>query len=140
MPIRRIEAGILNAGSDFNETTNPYEAGLGRFVDEDKGDFIGKAALQNAPRECRSTGLYSDAEPMIGGEIIVGGNVVGRVTAGAVSPYLERGIALMDQPEFNEGDSVQIRCIDGELHDGELASLPLYDKHAEIPRGKKAEF
>ena len=142
MHIRRIEAGILNAGSDFNETTNPYEAGLGRFVDEDKGDFIGKAALQNAPRECRSTGLYSDAEPMIGGEIIVNGNAVGKVTAGAVSPYLERGIgiALMDKAQFNEGDSLQIRCIDGELHDGELASLPLYDKDCEIPRGKKVEF
>ena len=142
MHIRRIEAGILNAGSDFNETTNPYEAGLGRFVDEDKGDFIGKAALQNAPRESRSTGIYSNAEPLIGGEIVVGGNVVGRVTAGAVSPYLERGIgiALMDQPQFSEGDSVQIRCIDGELHEGELASLPLYDKDCEIPRGKKVEF
>jgi aminomethyltransferase len=142
MHIRRIEAGILNAGSDFNETTNPYEVGLGRFVDEDKGDFIGKAALQNATRESRSTGIYSDAEPLIGGEIVVGGNVVGRVTAGAVSPYLERGIgiALMDEAKFNEGDSVQIRCIDGELHEGELASLPLYDKEAEIPRGKKVEF
>ena len=63
-------------------------------------------------------------------------------SAGAVSPYLERGIgiALMDQPQFSEGDSVQIRCIDGELHDGELASLPFYDKDCEIPRGKKVEF
>ena len=142
MHIRRIEAGILNAGSDFNETTNPYEVGLGRFVDEDKADFIGKAALQDAPRGLRSTGIYSDAEPQIHGEIIVGGEVVGRVTAGAVSPYLERGIgiALMDNAQFNEGDAVQIRCIDGELHDGELASLPLYDKEAEIPRGKHVAF
>ena len=36
MNIRRIEAGILNAGSDFNHTTNPFEVGLGRFVDMSK--------------------------------------------------------------------------------------------------------
>ncbi|MYF89708.1 MAG: aminomethyl transferase family protein, partial [Boseongicola sp. SB0676_bin_33] len=50
MNIRRIEAGILNAGSDFNETTTPYAAGLGRFVDADKFDFIGKAALEAADK------------------------------------------------------------------------------------------
>ena len=50
MNIRRIEAGILNAGSDFNTSTTPYDAGLGRFVDEDKGDFIGKSALKSASR------------------------------------------------------------------------------------------
>ena len=30
---------------DIDETTNPYEAGLGRTVKLDKGDFIGRAAL-----------------------------------------------------------------------------------------------
>ena len=29
---RRIEAGLLNAGSDFDETTTPFAAGLGDFV------------------------------------------------------------------------------------------------------------
>ncbi len=142
MHIRRIEAGILNAGSDFDHTTTPYAAGLGRFVDEDKGDFIGKAALAGAPRETRLTGLYCAAEPHIGGEIMQSGAVAGRVTAGAVSPYLGRGIGigLMDQAGFAEGDAVSIRCIDGELHSGELASLPLYDKQAEIPRGKRVDI
>jgi glycine cleavage system aminomethyltransferase T len=136
--IRRIEAGILNAGSDFDQTMTPYEAGLGRFVDEDKADFIGKAALQDAPRGNRLTGLYCTAEPHIGGEIIIGNTITGRVSAGAISPYLQRGIGIgrMNDPDYNEGDKVQIRCIDGKLHDGELASLPLYDKAAEIPRGK----
>ena len=50
------------------------------------------------------------------------------------------GITLMDRPGFAEGDSVEIRCIDGELHPGELAELPLYDKQAEIPRGKLVDI
>ncbi len=137
MHIRRIEAGILNAGSDFDETTTPYAAGLGRFVDEDKRDFIGKAALASAPRESRLTGLKCEAEPHIGGEVCIDGQSAGKVTAGAVSPYLQSGIgiALMDRPGFAEGDTVTIRCVDGELHAGTLAELPLYDRQAEIPRG-----
>ncbi len=142
MHIRRIEAGILNAGADFDHTTTPYDAGLGRFVDEDKADFIGKQALSTAAREPRLTGLYCDAEPHIGGEIFVGDAPAGRVTAGAISPYLQRGIGigLMDRTGFTEGDAVRVRCIDGELHPGELASLPLYDKEAEIPRGKRVDI
>ena len=142
MHIRRIEAGILNAGSDFDHTTTPYDVGLGRFIDEDKGDFIGKAALAGASRENRQSGLKCEAEPHIGGEVIVDGEPAGKVTAGAMSPYLGCGvgIALMDSPGFAEGDSVQVRCIDGELHPGTLAELPLYDKEAEIPRGKRVDI
>ena len=142
MHIRRIEAGILNAGSDFDHTTTPFEAGLGRFVDMDKGDFIGKSALMNAPQEVRLTGLYCEAEPHIGGEIQVDGKVAGKVTAGALSPYLKRGIGLglMDKPGFSEGDVVQIRCTDGQLHPGSLTEVPFYDKLAEIPRGKKVDI
>lgn len=137
MHIRRIEAGILNAGSDFDETTTPYAVGLGRFVDEGKGDFIGQQALANAPRDTRLTGLKCEAEPFIGGEVRIDDKPAGKVTAGAVSPYLKTGIgiALMDQAGFAEGDTVTIRCVDGELHTGELAELPLYDKACEIPRG-----
>ena len=142
MHIRRIEAGILNAGSDFDHNTTPYDVGLGRFIDEDKGDFIGKAALANASRDNRQSGLKCTAEPHIGGEILANGKAVGKVTAGAFSPYLQSGIGigLMDSAGFAEGDSVEIRCIDGELHAGELAELPLYDKEAEIPRGKTVDI
>jgi len=140
--IRRIEAGILNAGSDFDHTTTPYDVGLGVFVDEDKGYFIGQEALRNAPRGIRLTGLMCDAEPHIGAEVRIDGARAGRVTAGAFSPYLKRGvgIALMDAAGFAEGTPVSIGCIDGEFHAGSLETLPLYDKAAEIPRGKRVDI
>ncbi|MEM7209693.1 MAG: aminomethyltransferase family protein [Pseudomonadota bacterium] len=142
MHIRRIEAGILNAGSDFDYTTTPYDVGLGRFVDEDKSDFIGKAALAEASRENRQSGLKCEAEPHISGEVFVDGELVGRVTAGAMSPYLKCGvgIALLERAGFAEGTAVAVRCVDGELHRGEMAGLPLYDKDAEIPRGKLVDI
>lgn len=138
MHIRRIEAGILNAGSDFNYSTKPHEVGLGRFVDEYKDDFIGKHAIANGPRENRQSGVYCTHEPHISGEVQKNGHSAGKVTAGALSPYLGCGIGivLMHGAEFNEGDEVSIRCVDGNMHRGRLASLPLYDKACEIPRGK----
>ena len=142
MHIRRIEAGILNAGSDFDKTTTPYDVGFGMFVDEDKGDFIGKAVLQNASREPRIKGITCEAEPHIGGSIQINGETIGKVTAGAMSPYLKHGvgIALMNESGNTAGTEVMIVCTDGELHQGQLADLPLYDKAGEIQRGKKEDI
>ena len=142
MHIRRIEAGILNAGSEFDKTTTPYDVGFGMFVDEDKGDFIGKEALQNASREPRITGITCDAEPHIGGFIQINGETIGKVTAGAMSPYLKHGvgIALMNESGNTAGTEVMIVCTDGEYHKGQLADLPLYDKAGEIQRGKKEDI
>lgn len=143
MNIRRIEAGILNAGSDFNESTTPYCAGLGRFVDEDKGDFIGKAALASAPRALRLFGLSCPGgAPLISAEIRADGQRIGTVTAGAHSPYLGHGvgIGLLDAPTHGPGAAVEIGCQDGGLHAGELVEMPFYDKLAEIPRGKRVDI
>ena len=142
MHIRRIEAGILNAGSDFDHTTTPFAAGLGRFVDLHKEDFIGQSALVAAPQGVRLTGFSCDNEPHIGGEIVVAGKPVGKVTAGAISPYLKHGIGLglMNSADFNHGDKVEIRCVDGELHPGRLNRVPFYDEEAEIPRGKRVDI
>lgn len=143
MNIRRIEAGILNAGSDFNETTTPYAVGLGRFVDEDKGTFIGQDALQKASRGLRSFGLKCDGgEPLINAPIVLDGKEVGVVTAGATSPYLGHGIGigLMHDEGHEFGASVHIGCRDGSLQAGSLVEMPMYDKACEIPRGKLVDI
>ncbi|MEL6411734.1 MAG: aminomethyltransferase family protein [Pseudomonadota bacterium] len=143
MNIRRIEAGILNAGSDFDATMTPFDAGFQRFVDMEKGDFIGKAALQKASRSPRLIGLKCpDAEPRIGGTVHLHGKPAGKITAGAHSPYLKHGtgIAVMQEAGFSAGQAVEIECIDGKRHTGELHTLPFYDQNAEIPRGKLVDI
>lgn len=142
MNIRRIEAGILNAGSDFHSGTTPFMVGLGKFVDLEKPDFIGKSALVSDPGDNRLQGLIvPDGEPCIGGEVRTTVSI-GKVTAGAVSPYLQRGIgiALMHDGAHPDETSVSVFCTDGMFHQGTLASLPLYDKQAEIPRGKRVDI
>ena len=84
MDIRRIEAAILNSGSDFDRTMNPYQAGLDAFVDMKKADFIGKAALAVADRRPMLHGVHcADAEPLIQGPAMQSGKAIGLVTAGA---------------------------------------------------------
>ena len=143
MHIRRIEAGILNAGSDFDASTTPFEAGIGRFVDFEKGEFIGKEALKKAPQEARSIGVQcARGEPLVLGEVLLDNQLAGKVTAGAISPFLKTGIGivLMNKAGHQPGDLVTIRCIDGSLQEATLCSLPMYDPNAEIPRGKKVDI
>jgi aminomethyltransferase len=44
---RRIEAGIMNYGTDMGWDTTPFDLGLGYFVDFEH-DFLGRDALQVA--------------------------------------------------------------------------------------------
>jgi len=143
MNIRRIEAGILNAGSDFDHTTTPYDVGLGKFIDDEKGDFIGKKSLETASRESRLFGIKcTHAEPLIGGSVESNAGVVGQVTAGATSPFLGHGIGIarLDSPGITSGSTVRVGCKDGSLYEAELVELPFYDELAEIPRGKRVDI
>ena len=143
MNIRRIEAGILNAGSDFNQTTTPYDVGLGMFVDEGKGDFIGKAALAKASQGRRSHGIKCEGgEPLISAKIEVDGKAVGVVTAGATSPFLGHGvgIALLDTDAHGPGTTISVGCRDRSMQPAELVELPFYDKAGEIQRGKREDI
>ena len=54
---RRIEAGLLSAGQDFDKNTNPFSVGLGKFVDLEKENFIGKEALVAADKNCKTWGI-----------------------------------------------------------------------------------
>ncbi|MCP5040792.1 MAG: glycine cleavage system protein T, partial [bacterium] len=50
--VERVESGLLSYGSDARFGVNPFEAGLGAFVDLDRDDnFAGKAALQRIVNE-----------------------------------------------------------------------------------------
>ena len=84
----RLEKGYLHWKADILTEFDPFETGLGRFVQLDKPDFIGKAALETR----RTTGptkrlatlvLDSRDAPAHGGaSVMKDGAVVGTVTSG----------------------------------------------------------
>ena len=140
--IRRIEAGILNAGSDFDQSTTPFDVGLAAFVDETKGDFLGKKALASASRDKRQFGLKClSGDMMISGDVFLEKHPIGKTTAAARSPYLGHsiGYVLLDQAGPKAGTLVRVQCRDGALHTAELVDPPFYDTERLIPRGERVD-
>lgn len=138
MDIRRIEAGILNNLSDMDETMNPWQAGLGDFVDMSKPVFIGRKALETADRGLLLHGLQCPAgEPLIGGEVLGEGRPIGRVTAAAWSPHLKCGTAIvrLDAASHAGAKAIAVRLRDGATEKARLVRLPMYDPEKKIPRG-----
>jgi aminomethyltransferase len=138
MGIRRIEAGILDYGTDMDRTMTPFQANLGRFVDLDKEDFIGREALRQADRRPLLCGLTCQASiPWAGLEVRRGSNMIGRMTTGAWSPYLRCGIGYLRLSVAGDGHAKPVSLVDrdGNSHDGQIVPLPFYDEKKKIPRG-----
>jgi aminomethyltransferase len=96
----RLEMKYALHGQDIDETTNPYEAGLGWTVRPDKDvPFIGRDAVvavkETGPsRKLTAFVMDERAIPRTGCGIRVNGEPVGKVTSGSHSPSLDKGIGL----------------------------------------------
>ena len=144
MGIRRIEAAIMDNGTDMDSSMTPFDAGLGHFVDLDRDDdFIGKAALAAAPRQPRFFGLVAPGITPHAGTIVSYDCLhSGLVTAGAWSPYLGTGIAYVRFRQADDwvGRTVSLELRDGSRHKGAVVALPFYDREKLIPRGLANEI
>jgi len=140
---RRIEAGLLSAGQDFTNKTDPYSVGLGRFIDIDKESFIGKEALQKSDKECRTWGIRVEKGTAIKGKNLkINGKIVGEVTSSTWSPYQVCGVGIVHMQDGNLGPGtvLEVNCTNGEIQKGELCKLPMYDPKGEIVRGKNKDI
>ena len=95
----RLEMGYILHGNDLDDRRTPLEAGLGWVTKLDKGDFIGRAALQKQKAEGvreKLVGfvLQERGFPRHGYEVRIDGEPSGEVTSGGHSPMLEQGIGL----------------------------------------------
>jgi dimethylglycine dehydrogenase len=98
----RLEKSYRMWGSDLSPDYTPYEAGLDRFVRLNKGEFIGKAALQKqlesgVPHRFVTFEVHDvgDADAL-GNEPLfdTAGNLVGRATAGYYGHALGKSLGL----------------------------------------------
>ncbi len=96
----RIEAGLIFAGYDFSDQTDPFEAGIGFTVPlkSKTDDFIGRDALirRKEHPSRKFVGLEIDANVTVGhGDCLhIGRAQVGEVTSSMRSPLLGKNIAL----------------------------------------------
>ena len=97
---RALEKGVTDTAYYTNSGQNPYEAGHGRLVNLDKGDFVGREALQKiaADGPARKTvGLFVDGDlPLLEWywPTEVNGTKVGEVRWAAHSFALDRSVAM----------------------------------------------
>ncbi len=138
LTIRRIEGGILGNLTDIDTTMTPFEAGLARFVDMGKSDFIGRDALVGKDTRSCLFGLTCETEiPSAGSLVMTGGSTAGWVTIGVPSPTLGMGIGYVrfKTPGDWVGRMLAMRLPDGTMHDSRIVALPFFDHEKKIVRG-----
>jgi aminomethyltransferase len=120
LDLLRVEAGLVFAGYDFCDQTDPFEAGIGFTVAAKEEDFVGKAALErrkaNPARKLVGLLVASNEDVGHGDPVHVGRAQVGVVTSAAKSPILKAQIALarLDVSAAEEGAEVEIGKLDGQ--------------------------
>jgi aminomethyltransferase len=129
----RLEAKLPLYGHEISDAINVFEAGLDRWCKLEKGDFIGRAALERV----RSAGMH---RKLIGLEMVErgiardgyrildgSGQEIGYVTSGSYAPFLKKNIALAYvPPQFTEiGTELQVE-IRGQGVKAKVVPTPFY--------------
>ncbi len=132
----RLEAKMALYGHEITASTNPYEADLGWIVKMDKGDFVGRSALEKVAQqgvtrklvgfEMKDRGIGRD-----GYEVWTEGKPAGWVTSGGPSPTLNKNIGLCYLPSEKAVPGVAIQVL--------IRNAPVQALTVETPFYKRAK-
>ncbi len=129
----RLEAGLPLHGQELGPGITPLQAGRGWVVRWDKGEFLGRSALQaerdaGPSRTLRGITVEGRRPPRTGQKVLMDGQELGLVTSGNFSPMLGPGIAMAFlPPDVDEGAAVQIEARRDVLS-GTVVPLPFYSR------------
>ena len=140
----RIEAGLVFAGYEFCDQTDPFEAGIGFTVPlkSKEDDFIGREALEqrkaNPQRQLVGLELSGNEAAAHGDCVRVGRAQVGVITSAIRSPILKKNIALcrIDTLHAGLGTEVEVGKLDGQQKriPALVVPFPFYDPKKERVR------
>jgi aminomethyltransferase len=130
----RLEMKMALYGNDITEDTTPLEAALGWVVKLDKGDFRGREALvkqkeQGITRRLVAFELLRRGVPRHGYRALIGGEPVGEVTSGVMSPSLNKpiGLAYLPRGSWKPGSEFQVE-IRNKAVDAVVVKPPFYNR------------
>ena len=130
--VLRLEAGLLLHGNDMDTSVNPYEAGLERFVEPDREEYVAGKALRRIRDDGisrRLVGFMMKGRGIArhGYRILDGGNAIGEVSSGGPSPTLDLNIGMGYLPvAYSEpGTRIEIE-IRGRPVEAQVTDLPFY--------------
>ena len=134
--VERVESGLISYGADTDDASNPFELGLGRFIDVDQPhDFVGKTALRllrDAGVKRRFMGLLIDGAPFTGTNEARwnlswrDGEYAGYASAAAYSPRASSNVAvaMVNSEVINAGMPVTVHSDTGVLG-ARVVELPI---------------
>jgi len=138
----RLEAGLPLWGNDIDESTNPFEARLGAFVNLEKENFIGKGKLMELKdrplaRVRVGVAMVERGIPRPHYEILHDGEEIGVVTSGSISiTHGKMGIGMgYVHPEFSEPGREVYVSMKGRARRARVVDLAALLR--ELKRGKK---
>ncbi|WP_405816891.1 FAD-dependent oxidoreductase [Streptomyces sp. NBC_01390] len=137
----RLEKGYRSFGTDMTYEHDPYEAGVGFAVKLDKGDFVGKAALERRKDDVRrklTCLTIEDPRSVVMGKepVYEGDRAVGYVTSAAYGYTIGKGIAYAWLPAelATPGRELHIGYFDQRVA-AVVAEEPLFDPTMSRLRG-----
>jgi aminomethyltransferase len=101
-------------GHELTASINPFEADLGWIVKMDKGDFVGRAALEKARPVSRKLVGFEMTGRGIGRdgyEMAIDGKPAGWVTSGGPSPTLNKNIGLCYLPAEKAVPGIDVQVV-----------------------------
>ena len=131
----RLESKMALYGHEISDTINVWEADLGRYCKMEKGNFIGREALEKAKAEGLKRTLVGleMIERGIGRDcykvISESGEQIGEITSGSPAPFLKKNIALAYvPPQYSQIGTVVLVEVRSQKVKAQVVPTPFYKR------------
>ncbi len=128
----RLEAGMCLYGHEIDDTTTPWEAGLGWICKMEKAPFLGSEVLAQQkqtgiPRKLVGFEMLDKRIGRDGYPVLIAGREAGRVTSGCPAPFLKKNIGMAYVPPHSVGIEIEI-SIRGQAAAARIVPIPFYKR------------
>lgn len=141
----RIESGLIFAGYEFSDQTDPFEAGIGFTVPlkSKEDDFIGRTVLEerklHPQKQLVGLSIEGNEVPSKGDCLRFGKAQIGEITSAMKSPLLGQVIALarVDVTHAEIGSTLEVGQLDGHQKrlQAKVVPFPHFDPKKERVKG-----
>ena len=127
----RLECCMALYGHEIDASIQPFEAGLSWIVKMDKGDFVGRSALEKAQSNRKLTGFVMQGRGIgrDGYEIQIDGAAAGWVTSGGPAPTVGQNLGMCYVPadKAAPGTTIQV-MVRNQPVEAVTAATPFYKR------------
>ncbi|MEJ2084158.1 MAG: glycine cleavage system aminomethyltransferase GcvT [Acidobacteriota bacterium] len=131
----RLEAGMALYGHEIDDTTTPFDAGLNWVVKMDKGEFVGRGALeaqqqQGSTRSLVGFEVQDRGIARQGHRVVAADEEIGWVTSGTWSPTFEKALGMAYVPRSATAIGTDLTLdVRGRSVAAKVVDLPFYKRN-----------